>query len=646
MTSQAPSESIGRVHVEAADNAIARRSAIKAMSASITTAIAANAFGAHSSPEGGVWIAEKAVSPNPTTGKILGRRKTGQSVFKSRAIDDYRQSFKAWGGQLTSATEGLVGLHQPGAPWQFEILIIGSGYGASTVAARLAQRRKPGIRIAILERGREWIPGTFPDRLSELLKESRLNLLGPRKGTVNKPTGLFNVQQFEEITILSGSGLGGSSLINASVAIRPDPDVFLHPAWPTSLRNRQALDAYYELAEYELASRQEPLDWSQKMIASRLAGERLTGCGARWRAAQITVTRTGTQPAVAPPIVNRQGVFQRGCIDCGDCLSGCNVGAKNTLAMNYLAIAKRAGVEMYTGVEVQFIRKLGACYQVHYLHHAEQPDGSIVTTPGCTTARMVVLGAGSMGSTEILLRSQHHGMAFSYHLGSHWTGNGDALGFVRKTQHPTGVGGYSAYESERYPVGPTIQTNLDYPGRNLSGRVLIQDGAVPRAYANALGVLMRNLRLDHTHIMLGMGHDGAGGRIQLDQNGSAIVAWPGLLDSEYRKLIRYEFSRVADAMGGKYEFLRIFGDKMISVHPLGGCGMADSIEAGVVSDRGEVFDASTGLFHENLFVIDGAMLPTSIACNPLLTITTLAERASDRIVNDPRLTGLFAPERT
>jgi len=574
----------------------------------------------------------------------MGRRRTGQSPFKSRASADYRQSFVAYGGGLTSPIAGLGMDRQRGVPWQFDILIVGSGYGASTVAARLSQRRRENVRIAIIERGREWVPGTFPDRLPDVLKESRLHLLGPRKGNVQKATGLFNVQQFEEITVLSGSGLGGSSLINASVAIRPDCDVFNQASWPESLQDRSALDPYYSLAEYELAARTEPIDWSHKMTASRQAGDRLGCRGASWQAAQVTVTRNGVQPANAPPIVNRQGVLQRGCIDCGDCLSGCNVGAKNTLAMNYLALAKRAGVEMYTGVEVLFIRKLSGYYQVHYLMHREQPDGSIISCPGCTTARMVVLGAGSLGSTEILLRSQHHGMSFSHRLGANWTGNGDALGFVRKTEHPTGVGGYSAYESDRHPVGPTIQTNLTYPYRPLNERVLIQDGAAPRAYANALGILMRNIRLDHTHIMLGMGHDGSEGRILLDPKGSAVINWPGLLESSYRQLIRDEFRNVAKAMGGKYEYLRIFGDQMISVHPLGGCGMADSVECGVVSDRGEVFDASNGMYHDQLFVIDGAMLPTSIGCNPLLTITALAERASDRIVNDPHLAGLFVAE--
>jgi cholesterol oxidase len=591
-----------------------------------------------------------AVASTPTVlgselGKVIGRRRTGPSVFKSRAASEYSASLAQFGGRLASPAGGLLANYARPVPWQFDVLIIGSGYGAATAAARLSARRLPSTRIAIVERGREWVPGTFPDRLPDVLDESRLNLLGPKKGKVNKATGLFNVEQFEELTVLSGSGLGGSSLINASVAIRPDREVFEQEVWPRALQSREVLDPYYELAEVELGARREPLDFSNKMYAQRLAGQALANCGARWEPAKVTVTRTGETPANALPILNRQGMLQRGCIDCGDCLSGCNVGAKNTLAMNYLPLARRAGTEMFTGVEVKFVRKVNHWYEVHFDHHFQLPDGSIETTPGCTTAHMVILGAGSLGSTGILLRSEHHGLHLSHRLGCSWTGNGDALGFVRKTQCPTGVGGYSAFESERFPVGPTIQSNLTYPNRSLQGRVLIQDGAAPRAYATALGAIMRNLKLDHTQILLGMGHDGAEGRIYLNEDGAPVVTWPGLLESAYRKFIRAEFDKVAQAMGGEYEYLKIFSNRMISVHPLGGCGMSDYPGNGVVNHCGQVYEGETGRIHSGLYVVDGAVLPTSIACNPLLTITAIAEKISDTIVNDPQMSDLFASEQ-
>jgi len=569
--------------------------------------------------------------------------KSLDSIHKTRASADYHQSLNCVGGVLSSPIEQLHAKHPTGRPWQFDILVVGSGYGASTVAARLSQRRWPGVRLAIFERGQEWVPGTFPDQLKQCIDQSRLKLLGPRASSVKNATGLYNIQQFDEFTVMSGSGLGGSSLINAGVSIRPDPEVFLQSAWPSVLQSREVWEPYFQLAEYELGVTAEPVDWSKKMIASRQAGQWLSRRGARWEPARLTLTRTGCQPASQPPIVNRQGMLQRGCIDCGDCLTGCNVGAKNSLAMNYLPLAKFAGAEIYTGVEVQFLRKVEDWYEVHYDLHVPQVDGSLATLACVTTARMVVLGAGSLGSTEILLRSRCQGLSVSEQLGCRWTGNGDALGFVRKTECPTSGAGYSAYETCRAPVGPTIQTNLFYPDRPPSERILIQEGAAPRSYAKALSLLMRDVNLDNTQVLLGMGHDGAQGRISLNERGMGHVYWPGSLDSSYRRYIRQEFERVAAAMGGKYDYLRAFGDRLISVHPLGGCGMADDIACGVVNDRCQVFDASSGGVFQNLYVIDGASLPTSLACNPLLTITALAERCSNWIVNDPERADWFTP---
>jgi cholesterol oxidase len=157
--------------------------------------------------------------------------------------------------------------------------------------------------------------------------------------------------------------------------------------------------------------------------------------------------------------------------------------------------------------------------------------------------------------------------------------------------------------------------------------------------------------LEQTQVLLGMGHDGAEGRITLDEQGHARVSWPGLLDSPYRRLIRGEFQRLAAAMGGEYRYLKVFGDRMISVHPLGGCGMSDDSAYGVVNDRGQVFDGRGGgdaehssgrpRVHAGLYVVDGAIFPTSIACNPSLTIAALAERSADLMLHDPALNNLF-----
>jgi cholesterol oxidase len=213
----------------------------------------------------------------------------------------------------------------------------------------------------------------------------------------------------------------------------------------------------------------------------------------------------------------------------------------------------------------------------------------------------------------------------------------------------------STYAEDAAKIGPTIQSNVTYPMRpNLYDRVLIQEGAAPRSYANILGLLLQDIDLDHSLVMLGMGHDGQQGRIVLEDNDNGMVVWPGLLESDYRRLIRREFARVAHVHGGKYKYLRVFGDRMVSVHPLGGCGMSDDPRSGVINHKGQVYDCSMGgdidpstgnlRIHEGLYVSDGAVFPTAIGCNPHLTISAMAERTATLISCEPKYQDLFAAE--
>jgi cholesterol oxidase len=588
---------------------------------------------------------------------ITGRTVSYESDQKKRAIADYVANMKPFGGSLSCHGRHLL-TQTPrfGSPFDFDILIIGSGYGASVCAARLAAAKRAETRLGIIERGREYIPGTFTDTFRKTTKESRFKLLGRNKNTVDNPVGLVNAMQNDEVNVLSGSGLGGSSLINASVAIRPEPAVFEQSCWPTALQNPLALDAYYGRAAWELGAEFEPIDQSPKAKAQRLAANRIAKFGAQFESAALAITRG---KAGDGPIINRQGLRQRGCTDCGDCTAGCNVGAKNTLTMNYLPLAKSCGAEMYTHTEVIRIEKLGVGYRLHFKTFLPGRGSEFKAVCGSVTSRVVIVGAGSIGSNEILLRSQGCGMELSSRVGHKWTMNGDALGFVRQSEFLTNIAARGAYDADTCLTGPcksgpTIQTNVTFPNRpNLKDRTLIQDGTVSRAYANILGLLMQDMDFDQTLVMLGMGHDGADGRVVLREDGLGSVKWPGLMDSPYRKRIRSDFAKVAQGHGGKYKYLKIFGDNFITVHPLGGCAMADSADCGVVDDLGRVFDVrpqqsldpgllSSSPVHQGLYVADGSVIPTSIGCNPLLTISALAERIAAGIVEEPGLSDLFA----
>ncbi len=580
---------------------------------------------------------------------IIGRFRTGDSAHKQAARSDYSASMQQFGGSLSSLDppDSIPG--RPGQA-QFDVLIVGSGYGASIFAARLAQRRLPSTRIAVLERGAEWVPGDFPDTLGPAAKQSRLEpLLGDRRKVIN-PTGLYNIVQTDELMIVTANGLGGGSLLNANVVLRPDREVFEQHQWPRALQCRDFLEPYFERAAWELGTQLEPIDFSRKMRAQRIAAERLSDIGCHFEASALTITRSGTNAAL--PILNRQGMLQRNCIDCGDCMTGCNIGAKNTLAMNYLPLARRHGAMIFSQCEVVKIHPADGHYVVEYMHHCRDDKGAKHSSRRFVTTRMVVLGAGSLGSTEILLRSQQCGFEFSSSLGCSWTANGDALGFVDNSKLCPLTGGTSAYNSDVGP-GPTIQSNLTFPYRpHLHDRVLIQDDAACRVYANILGGLFLDMNLDSTMVLTGMGHDGQRGRVVLHSDGYADIHWPGIREGAYRKKIRQEFANIAAAHGGKYRHLNPPHDRMITVHPMGGCSMSDDPRNGVVDDRGRVFNFANGgdcdsdgrgRTYDGLYVCDGAVIPTAIAVNPFITISAVAERNAHLMTLEPEFSDLFVP---
>lgn len=603
---------------------------------------------------GAAWGASKAVgSKAHATEKVplestIKRIVQPESALRERAVYDYHQNMRQFGGCLSSPIHSLLSSRPTCSPWVFDVVVIGSGYGASICAARLASKLQPGKRLCILERGKERIPGEFGSKLSTTLKESRRSLFGNDKRTVTNPLGLLDLRQGEDVTVMSASALGGTSLINANVTIRPDREVFSHLNWPAYLNNRDFLEPYFDRVSWELGSQRDPIDHTAKMRTQRLAAEQLRDCGATYEAAAITVSRGGD---CSLPILNRQGMLQRPCTDCGDCMTGCNVGAKNSLDFNYIPLARRAGAEIFTQTEVVNIEKCDDFYRIHFIHHFEA-DGEPFSQRGSTTARVVVLGGGTLGSTEILLRSQDSNLQFSPRLGCSFSGNGDILGVIHRIDPETQSGGFGAVDPKGRRTGPTIQSTLSFPHRNnVLDRVVVQDGGVAKAYTSVMKMIGADINLDHTQIVLVSGHDGSQGRIVIDPDGQARIVWPNLATQPRRKFNEDQIRLVARALGGTYREMLFWKGRVGTVHPLGGCVMGDTPLQGATNHKGQVFDGSQGgdygangqfLVHPGLYVCDGALIPSSLGANPLLTISAIAERTADLLVREPQYADLFA----
>jgi cholesterol oxidase len=274
----------------------------------------------------------------------------------------------------------------------YDFVVIGSGYGGAITAARLATANlNPKPSVCILERGKEWSVGEFPETLDGVRRAVR---------QTGNPLGLYELLTHSDITVIKGSGLGGTSLINANVAIVPDPEIFEQSSWPQSI-TYPAMERYYERASKVLAVEQHPQ--ALKLAKVRALERRAQEIGTSAEPLNIAVNFSikGTNP---------HNVQQEPCNNCGNCVTGCNVGAKNTLYMNYLPMAKNAGATIFTQTKVEWLEKRGdGGWRIHGRHYDDNGDGQSFTMD----AGEIVLCAGSMNSTEILLRSEMHGLSVS-----------------------------------------------------------------------------------------------------------------------------------------------------------------------------------------------------------------------------------------
>jgi Choline dehydrogenase and related flavoproteins len=545
----------------------------------------------------------------------------------------------------------------------YDFVIVGSGYGGAITAARIAEAQL-GKSICILERGREWIPGSFPDTLDGILQATRSSA---------NPLGLYEFLTYRDISVIKGSGLGGTSLVNANVAIMPDPEVFDLVDWPEPL-SYDHLRTYYEKALAGLDAKPHPKKAS--FLKVQALERRAAELGLRTVPLNLTVN---FDPNKKDPLGNPRAA----CNDCGDCVTGCNFGAKNTLYTNYLPLARKYGAEIYTQTKVEWIEKLsGGGWKVHGRYYRNNTFSERFSL----TAANVILAAGSINSTEILMRSEMNGLSVSPRLGTGFSGNGDFFGLAYNGDYQTNVLGLG--RSVEIPgagcaPGPTIVAAIRYNGSlPPDRRITIEDLSFPSAYVQAAKTAFAVIRgedtdigdqaaelerikrdlapfggnssegaLNHTMLYLCMGFDDARGRMIFEApwyepDGRMRIEWDDVGRQVVFARINEELRRHARAQGATFiqnPMWTIFDTRhLVTAHPLGGCPIGEDYMHGAVDAYGRVFSGD-GSVHEGLYVADGALIPSALGVNPFLTISALAEWIADRKVRE--LQGEAYPKR-
>ncbi len=518
----------------------------------------------------------------------------------------------------------------------YDVVIIGSGYGASVCAARLA---RAGKRVCVLERGREVAPGGFPRDSMSFAAAAQVE---HARGRIGHKSALFRFVMDDDVGATVGCGLGGTSLINAGVALRPDPSVWEEPRWPAALRadaegREEAFaraEAMLRPAPYPERDREgAPMPTLPKLDALEAAA-RAMGKPEAFCRVPLTVAFEATTSAA--------GVAQPACALCGDCLTGCNTGAKTTLLTTYLADAAAHGAELYTEIDVRRVQAQARGYNVYFeptALHRERFDAP----PLHLHADVVIVGAGAIGSSEILLRSREAGLPVSNQLGKRFSGNATTIAFG----HQVSVNVHAVGGAPGGVVGPAIAGMITSTSADGQAMV-IQETSIPQPLTTVVSNILRwsgtlsggasplsgrrSLRLlrENTQCYAVTARDDAGGRVSIEE-GRVRLRWPGAGLQPVVSAIHEELRAVTAALGGRLvanpAWENLPKQPPMTTHPLGGCAMSEDGARGVTDHRGRVFRGEGTEVHEGLLVCDGSVLPGALGCNPLLTISALAERA-------------------
>ncbi|PWY90103.1 FAD/NAD(P)-binding domain-containing protein [Aspergillus heteromorphus CBS 117.55] len=554
----------------------------------------------------------------------------------------------------------------------YDVVVIGSGYGGGVAASRMA---RGGQSVCVLERGKERWPGEFPEKLDDAMKEIHISgdfAPGDRRslpGTMidaGNPNGLYHFVVGEGQNVYMGNGLGGTSLLNANVFLEAHRKVLDMGIWPGELKGQDTWKKYYDRAKGVLEPAQYPVTFPSLHKADLLKkqSELMSWGDDFYRVPQTTRFEDGP---------NSTGVYMQASQLTGMDATGINDGSKSTTLVNYLSDAWNWGAEIFCECEVRYVAKAPdrEGYIIYFAWHSCGRGRFPIFHEDLMwvhAKELVFFGAGSIGTTEILLRSKQMGLDLSDDLGTEMSGNGDMLGFGYNTDFEANCMARPGPTSDR-PVGPCITSVLDRRDQKnpLDGYV-VEDCAVPHALAPLMFSMLERLpdmirpkydivektekrvtrdiakyfgpyapegSVQKTAVYLIMSHDSDQGRMVL-KNDKPMLTYSGVGRSKSVSRIHDVLEKMTAAVGGNFIANPVWstlGRQEITVHPIGGARISkdNTGNNGSVNHMGELLKGHGNETHEGLVVCDGTVLPAAVGVNPFATITAFAERSVELV---------------
>jgi len=516
----------------------------------------------------------------------------------------------------------------------YDFIVIGSGFGGSVSALRLMEK---GYRVALLEQGRR----VTAEQMKAASTRTRHLLWGPELGL----KGFFDQRFFRHLGLIRGVGVGGGSLVYAGVLLKPKQAFYQSAVWSKLADWEAELDPHYETASKMLGRALNP--YQSEMDEQLKATAEALGYGDTWGAVQQGIFFGEPGTTVNDPFFEGDGPDRVGCTQCGHCISGCHVGAKNSLDKNYLYLAEELGLEIFSETAVDWIEciaenALEKSYRVHARTLVSGEKQKVEFA-----ADKVVVSAGVLGSLEILFRSKARAAGLP--------NLSNQLGAVVRTNSEALVASLSDDDTLDLSVGTTISSDFYFgkethitqnripPSQSFMRFYMgpLVDGRHPlkRALKSILELIKhpfrstvawreKNWPKKATVLTVMQVSDTA---LSLVWRRSWLRPWrfklatslpDGQRTHAYIEKANQAARTLADVSGGRA--LNMLGESIgnlaMTAHILGGCKIAASAEQGVVDCKHEVFN------YPGLFVVDASAIPANVGVNPSLTITAMAER--------------------